>query len=158
MTASLGGDFGGGIMRASLLTVLALTLLTTAFASGEEIIPITWKGKKEDAFKGSPARLTEAQAIAIARLSVNLDLDAKIDVVETTFEDVLKDIGEKREISIAVDAHGLKEASVTPSQLVTLKTEKLPPRKCLHRLLDPLELTFVICPDGLLVTSPVKKP
>lgn len=144
-------------MRAPLLTVLALTLLMTAFARGEEIIPITGKGGKE-AFKESFARLTEAQAVAVAKISASLDQDAQIDFIETTFEDVLKDIGEKRKISIALDVAGLKKASVTTDQLVALRTDKLPLRQCLHRILDPLDLTFVICPDGLLITSPVKRP
>jgi hypothetical protein len=119
---------------------------------GEEILLLSRKSKVGD-FKAGSIRLSEADAIEVGKVNANLDLDGHIDVIETPFGDVLKHAGFGRNLSIAVDLDGLKKSGVTLEQLTTLRSEGVPLRKCLHELLDPLHLTFVVCPEGLLVVA-----
>lgn len=147
-------------MRTSSYLVVALLigLACGPDVCGEEIVLLTWKGKKADALVPSTGvRLTESQAMGIGRINSHLDLEGLIDVIETPFGDVLVDIGRKRTFTVAVDTDALKKAAVTLDQLVTLESRDAPLRKCLHDLLDPLKLDFVVFPEGLLITSAPKK-
>ena len=88
----------------------------------------------------------------------NLDLDAEIDVIETPWEDAVRELVRGRRLLVAVDMDALKKAGVALDGLVTLRRVDVPLRTCLHELLDPVKLTFVVCPDGLLITSAPENP
>lgn len=149
-------------MRAPFWSVMigtvVILLACSVGVSGEEIRLIVWTGKPDPgAFKGKFIRLNESQAMAVGKINNHLDLDGHIDVIETPFEDVLRDVGLGRNIIIAVEVDALRKADVSLNRLITLRSEKVPLRECLHELLDPLRLTFEVCPDGLLITSAPEK-
>jgi hypothetical protein len=148
------------IMRAtsavalSTLTLLVVLVCNLA-ATGEDIVFLT-RRTESDIFRTGAVLLTEAQTKAVAKVNSNLDLDGHIDAIECPFSNVLVDIGTRRSLRIAVDADALKKAGVSLDQFVTLQVGgvgDVPLRKCLHDLLDPLKLVFLVCPDGLLVTA-----
>lgn len=127
-------------------------LCSCCAAYGEDILLLSRKSKVGD-FKAGSLRLSEADAIEVGKVNANLDLDGHIDVIETPFEDVLRHVGYGRNLSIAVDLDDLTKSGVTLNQLTTLRSEHVPLRKCLHELLDPLHLTFLVCPEGLLIVA-----
>lgn len=143
-------------MRTYLLPfcVILLSIATACLhkASGDEIRLLN-RISKMDHFQADSVRLTETEAIAIGKINANLDLDAAIDVIEMPWEDTVRELVRGRRLRVAVDMDALKKAGVTLDGLVTLRRVDLPLRKCLHELLDPVKLTFVVCPDGLLITS-----
>jgi hypothetical protein len=82
--------------------------------------------------------------------------EIKLDVIETPFSDVLKDLNNLLEITIVLDPEGLEEADVTPDQLITLRLEDKRADVILRVLLEPLHLECGIR-DGLLIITSREK-
>lgn len=133
--------------------VIVLSIATACRPVSGEEIRIVNRISKIDSFKTDAIRLTEPEAIAIAKINANLDLDAAIDVIEMPWEDTVRELVRGRRLRVAVDMDALKKCGVSLDGLVTLRRVDLPLRTCMHELLDPVKLTFVVCPDGLLITS-----
>src|SRR5262249_22525010 len=85
-----------------------------------------------------------------------LEQETKIDVIETPFSDVIKDIAKDHEITIVLDPEGLDEAGVTADQLVSLNLKGISLRSALRILLGPLHLTYVVKDEVLQITSQEK--
>ena len=85
-----------------------------------------------------------------------LENEAKVDVIETPFSDVIRDIAKDHEITIVLDPEGLEEADVTPDQLITLNLKGISLRSVLRILLGPLHLTYVVKDEVLQITSEEK--
>lgn len=133
----------------SLLVTLVL-LVSTTF--GGELISMTGRRKAEP-FKVSSLRLGESQAVAVAKINAHLDSDCRIAVIETPLEKVLRMVGRPRNLNIGVDLDALSKSGVALDRLVTLEADGIPLRRCLHDILEPIGLTFVIYPEGVLITS-----
>jgi hypothetical protein len=85
-----------------------------------------------------------------------LEKETKIDVIETPFSDVIKDIAKDHEITIVLDPEGMEEAGVTPDQLVTLNLKGISLRSAFRILLGPLHLTYTVKDEVLQITSEEK--
>jgi hypothetical protein len=85
-----------------------------------------------------------------------MEQESKVNVIETPFSDVIKDIAKNHEITIVLDPEGMTEADVTPDQLITLNLKGISLRSVLRILLGPLHLTYVIKDEVLQITSEEK--
>jgi len=131
--------------------VLCICLLSIGLVSAED--------KPKDEEKASLPALTDEQATAIVRITAILGTETKVDVIETPFIDVCRDIGKAHKMTITLDPAGLKKAAVTPDQLISINVKGVSLRTFLPIMLKPLGLTYLVRPDGLLITSlPGKEP
>lgn len=95
------------------------------------------------------AKLTERERL----IEDVLDRKVSLDVVETEFAEVVRNLSKQVEFSITLDPEGLEEAGVTKDQLVTLKLPEMKLRSVLKVLLRPLHLDVIPTRTELLVTS-----
>lgn len=72
---------------------------------------------------------------------------------DTPLRDVMAFIKEYANINVILDPNGLAGVGVEPDQPVTLTLENVSLRSALNLMLDPLELTFSVTNDVLLITS-----
>jgi hypothetical protein len=79
-----------------------------------------------------------------------------LDVIETPFNDVIKDLAKKLDIAIVLDPEGLEEADVTPDQLVNIVLEDKRADAIFRVLLEPLHLECGVR-DGLLIITSREK-
>jgi hypothetical protein len=82
--------------------------------------------------------------------------EINLDVIETPFADVIKDLNKSLDLWIILDPEGFEEAGVTPDQLVTLNLQHKRGDVILRVLLEPLHLRTGIR-DGLLVITSQEK-
>ena len=101
--------------------------------------------------------LTEEQAAAIARISSILGTETKIDVIEAPLNDICEHIGKAHKFNVILDPAGLRRAKVKPDELITLNLKGVPLRMMLSTMLKPRHLTYLIQPDGLLITAAPEK-
>lgn len=129
------------------------------------LLPGSLSAKEDDKPSDEKAEvptLTDEQAAAVAGIVRELDKETKVDVIETPFEDVLRDLAKNHRIEIAIDPAGLRRAGVAKNKLVTINEKGISLRGFMPKMLKPLGLTYRVRPDGLLITSiapePAKKP
>jgi hypothetical protein len=79
-----------------------------------------------------------------------------LDVIETPFSEVVRQLGKDLDLPIILDPEGLEESDVTPDQLVTLKLQDKRADAVLRVLLEPLHLECGVR-DGLLVITSREK-
>lgn len=87
------------------------------------------------------------------KIEAALDEDTAIDVIETPFADVIRDIAKEHKLNIVLDPEGLEEAGVTADQLVNLNLKDISLRSALRILLQPVHLAAVIRNEVLEITS-----
>jgi hypothetical protein len=99
-----------------------------------------------------PTDREQRQAIdAAVREKLRKQVD--IDVIETPFSDVIKDLARQLDATVILDPEGLEESGVTQDQLVNLKLN-LRGDAVLKVLLEPLHLSHVVRDGLLMITSP----
>ena len=79
-----------------------------------------------------------------------------LDFADTPLRDVLDGLSYKYRIPILIDAAGLKDANVDPSQSVTIKVSGISLQSALEIMLDELQLKWTIHHEVLTITSPAK--
>ena len=89
-------------------------------------------------------------------LRAKLRQPTKVDVIETPFSDVIKDLSKELDITIILDPEGLEESDVTPDQLISLNLQDKRADAIFRLLLEPLHLDCGVR-DGLLVITSRKK-
>jgi len=101
---------------------------------------------------------TNRQKIKAADEAVKaaLNEETKLDVIETPFGDVIKDLAKTLEITVVLDPEGLDEAGVTIDQLVTLNLHDKRAASILRILLEPLHLHHAVRDGVVVITSEEK--
>ena len=89
-------------------------------------------------------------------LRAKLRQPTKLDVIETPFVDVIKDLGKELDVTIILDPEGLEESDVTPDQLVNINLHDKRADAILRVLLEPLHLECGVR-DGLLIITSREK-
>ena len=74
--------------------------------------------------------------------------------METPLADVAKFLAEQQKIAVTLDQRALADVGISPDVPMTLKLGPLPLESALALLLRPLDLTWVIRDEGLLITTP----
>ena len=136
------------VMRKYGLSVIACVIVAVL---GVSVIAEEKEPADDDA-RNAPT-LSEGQARAIAKIIGILDGKARLDVIETPFEDVCKDIEDMYKVKVVLDDENLKLAGVTRQTLITLYQKDVPLRVILRKLLEPKRLTFLVRTDGILITK-----
>lgn len=98
---------------------------------------------------------TDAQKVRAENdeLRTRLRQQITLDVIETPFGDVIKDLGQKLDIAVILDPEGLEESDVTPDQLVTLRLDDKRADTIFRVLLEPLRLECGVRDGMLVITS-----
>jgi hypothetical protein len=99
-----------------------------------------------------PTKLRQRQAIDAA-VNDKLRKEIDIDVIETPFSDVCKDLDKSIGVTIVLDPEGLEEAGVTPDQLISMNLKSISAASALNILLGPLHLHHVARDGVLQITS-----
>lgn len=79
-----------------------------------------------------------------------------IDLRMTSLEHVVEHLGELRGIPMRIDIPALEDESVSLDQEVTLHVDDATLESALNRVLEPLELDWVIRDESILITSKTK--
>jgi hypothetical protein len=98
-----------------------------------------------------PTDREKRQAIDAA-VKAKLHKEIDVDVIETPFSDVCKDIAKQLDVTLIFDPEGLEEAGVPADQLVNLRLN-LRADAVLKILLSPLHLNYVVQDGLVLITS-----
>jgi hypothetical protein len=102
------------------------------------------KYKQPDATEPSPSEL---------RIRKSLNKPITIDFKETPLRQAIDLMKEFSAINLVIDLPGLDEAGVDLDEPVTLALSDIPLKSALNLLLDPMELSYVVRNDVLMITS-----
>jgi len=96
-------------------------------------------------FAGSPAQERIRQALA---------KPVSVDFHETPLDFAAAFLQDSCAIPVVIDSKGLKEIGIGPDARVSLRASRTSLRSALPVILRPLDLTYTICGDALLITTP----
>lgn len=103
---------------------------------------------------GAPLRVESPEAARFRQsLRRRLEQPATLRFGETPLSDVLAALRDAQQLPIELDAAALHEVSEMPELKISLEVRDLPLRSALKRLLDRLNLTWVIRGPQLLITT-----
>ena len=89
-----------------------------------------------------------------AKIRQTLDSVTKIHFLETPLLESLEFLEDKHKIEIVVDRKALDEAGIETSPAITLELKNISLRAALIQMLRPLDLTFIVIDEVLLITIP----
>lgn len=137
-----GGGQGGGGMGGMMGGNIGMGM-------GWKAPVITWV-KPEG---GKPDWLVRGENAIRAREKIRsrLDVWAEIDFREVSLENALKELLGKEEISVYFDMKGLELANHSSDEPISLQAQGTL-RSLLARILDPLDLDYIVLEDGLRIT------
>lgn len=107
---------------------------------------------------GNEAQVAEPLQVQLANAELRkiLDTQVKIEAVDSTLMEVLRDLQKQAGINLVIDTPGLEEEGITTSTPVALALEGVTLRSALRILLDPINLDFVIDNEVLKITSKLR--
>ena len=85
------------------------------------------------------------------RRTLNERLDIEFNL--TPLSQIVAFISERANIPIILDEKALEEESITPEEPITIKREGVKVRNALLQILEPLQLTYKIELEGVMITS-----
>jgi hypothetical protein len=94
-----------------------------------------------------------AQSPAEARIRQQLQAQTKVDFIETPLSEAAAYLQDLHGITIQLDQKALEDAQVFADVPVTLAVDKVSLRTSLRLLLRPLDLTYVVQDEVLLITT-----
>ena len=100
--------------------------------------------------KSDPPRGSEA-------IQKSLDQKVSLEFVETSLADITEELIKRHTINVQFDKKALEDAGVQSDQQITVKFKDITLRSALRHLLSPLELTYVVENDVLLITTPERE-
>ncbi|TWT47676.1 VWA domain-containing protein [Botrimarina hoheduenensis] len=80
-------------------------------------------------------------------------LRSSLDFQDTALEEIITFIREEYEIEIQLDEPGLDDAGIGPDEPVSVNLRNISLRSALRLMLKPLELTYIVSDEVLLITS-----
>jgi hypothetical protein len=89
-----------------------------------------------------------------ARVRAALEQPITLEFADAHMWDVAGFLCDARRIPVLLDAKALEDMGVSPSDTVTINASELPLRIALRRILDELELTYVVREEALVFTTP----
>ncbi|MBY0588275.1 hypothetical protein K2X85_13945 [bacterium] len=95
----------------------------------------------------------ESKSEATLKIEKALTKPITIDFKETPLTQVVEILKEFVGVNVVLDLNGLDIAGVDPDEPVTLSLSDIPLKSALKLLLEPLELTYLIKNDVLLITD-----
>lgn len=99
----------------------------------------------------TPSQLRELAAAL--KINAALDKEAKFAVTECPLSKLLSDLAVKHKIPIVLDPEGCEIANISPDLPITLKLDGISLRNALRALLKPLQLSFIVRNEVLLITA-----
>lgn len=82
-----------------------------------------------------------------------LELPIEIQFEETPLDDVVQFLDDLTKIQILLDPLGLDAVSVDPDTPITLSLKDVSLHSALRRLLEPMELTYIVTDDVMMITD-----
>ncbi len=105
--------------------------------------------ERKTAASGEGAKLTPAEE----KIKRALDKPTTLEFVDLSLEDGLNFIHEYHAIKISVNKQALQDEGIALDAPITLKVAGISLRAALDAVLEPLQLTYVIDNDALLITT-----
>ena len=97
---------------------------------------------------------TPAETRSRAAIEAALDSRTEIKVVETPLQDVIDHLKKYHSIEIQIDVKALSDVGITPDERITRDLKGISLRSALRLMLRDLDLTYIICDEVLLITTP----
>jgi hypothetical protein len=88
------------------------------------------------------------------RIRRALNKPVSVDFHETPLDFAVAFLEDSCAIPVVIDSKGLKEIGITPDARVSLRAFRTSVRSALRLILQQLDLTYTICGDALLITTP----
>lgn len=129
-------------MRASMLVVSVCSLVVAGFLPPNS-------ARADEPAKREQDQLVTAE-VAIREKLVKLDSFAYEDM---PLQEIVNDLKMKWDIPIVIDVKALSEASVTADQPISIQLPKVTRKSGLKLILEPIELTYVVRDEVLVVTT-----
>jgi hypothetical protein len=91
---------------------------------------------------------------AQARIEAALAAPASLDVVDTPLADVMDSLAERYKINVVLDVRALDDVGIPADTPISFRISEVSLRSALNLILRPLDLTWTICDEVLLITTP----
>ncbi len=98
----------------------------------------------------------DRKLLAKRRLNEKIDRRLSVDFVLTPLQDVVDFLNEKLDGNIVLDRRTLLEENILLDSQITLKMDKVPARRILKRLCEPLQLETVLENEAVVITTQAK--
>lgn len=97
-------------------------------------------------------------AARAAELRIHAALDAEVDVrewqfVERPLSEVVDKIRDAMQVAVDIDTKTLEDAGIDPVELITFRSQGGTVRSSLRRLLQPVDLTWIVRDECLMLTT-----
>lgn len=120
---------------------------TTAYPDAKEWEELTIRRQKYQAIDLAPVSPAEEEIRSALSKSITLDFD------DTPLQDVVEFVRDFSGVNVVLDARALTDAGIEPDAPISLHLRNVSLKSALNLLLGPLELTYLIKNEVLMVTS-----
>jgi hypothetical protein len=106
-----------------------------------------------DAEHVSSRGLPTMNVAAFDYIQSKLDEQTEVEFIETPLQDIVESLKTKHDLPIRIDLRAFEEAAIATDAPITTRLSDISLRSALKHLLRPLELTYVVRDEVLLVTT-----
>lgn len=143
------------VTRILSAAVSFVCLIAPGIALGQEVEPRSTSPREEAPpiavpITRRPQERARQAAVEIERI---LDESTTVNSIEMELGQVLRDIAKEHNLQITLDPLGFQIAGTTTDQLITIELRQVSLRSALKTILRPLQLTFVVRDEVLMITS-----